>query len=184
MNDDDFLMSLNDTLACGLGASLLLFIVFVILINVEDQRSEPGQARRIVDDISSTATGDELAHARPSLFLRMRGPCKLIETVTINGTDVEKSLFVDTRDGDEGYKTKCVALLALRDPKPDSGIEVITEVAPEGEILLTATWGGQSLTGIEGAKADLESDRCSRENVCLLATVHLDGKGEPIRWAK
>lgn len=139
MSDDDFLTSLNDTLACGLGASLLLFIVFVILINVEDQLSEPGQAQRIADDVSSTATGGELANARPGLLLRMRGPCKLIETVMIKGTDFEKSMFADTRDGDEAYKTKCVALLAVPDPEPSSGIEVISGGASDGEVLLTAT---------------------------------------------
>ncbi len=184
MNDDDahFLMSLNDTLTCGLGACVLLFIVFVVLVTIEEPSPGQGRQRELAADASSNARGDERARARAPLTVRVRGPCPFVENVTSGSTGVESMVFVDRREGTN--REKCVAL--LRHPRPPAGarIEVRSKTVPAGRIVLSATWGGRSLTGVDG----LDRHFPKRGNVSKgdypLATVQVDDEYAPVRWAR
>ena len=147
MNDDDnFVMSLNDTLACGLGACILLFIVFVILINVDGERSsEKRQAQKTVADIAYIATGDEQELAKPSLLVRLRGACHFVKTVKSEADDFERSVYIDARDGKQNM---CVTVLFHPNPPIGNGIELRSIIAFDGTIsrtvTLTATWVGKT----------------------------------------
>ena len=184
MNDDDahFLMSLNDTLTCGLGACVLLFIVFVILVTIEEPTAGQGRQRELAADAASDTIGDERARARAPLTVRVRGPCRFVENVTSVGSDVETTVFVDRREG--AYREKCVALLRHRRPLAGARIEVRSKTAPEGRIVLTATWGGRNLTGVDGLERRFPLGRSAGEGDYALATVQVDDEYEPVRWVR
>ena len=184
MNDDDahFLMSLNDTLTCGLGACVLLFIVFVILVTIEEPSPGQGRQRELATDASSNAVGDERARARAPLSVRVRGPCPFVETVTSGSTGVQTMVFVDRREGTR--REKCVALLRHHRPPVGARIEVRSKTVPKGRIVLTAAWGGRSLTGTNGLERRFPLGRSVGDGDYPLATVQVDDEYNPVKWAR
>ena len=182
MNDDThFLMSLNDTLTCGLGACVLLFIVFVILVTIEEPSAGQGRQRKAAADVAAVAVGDERAHAHAPLTVRVRGQCSFVKNVTAGGTDVEIGIYSDRREGPN--QEKCVALLRHQRPLAGARIDVRSTTAPEGRIVLTATWGGRSLSGVGGIEKYFRRSSTDEDDYAL-ATVQVGDEYEPVRWAR
>lgn len=74
MSDDDepdFLTSLNDTLTCGFGASLLLFFVFAVLVIFEDVPPGSATASETVEMRRGYATDPEEEVKKASVYIRV-----------------------------------------------------------------------------------------------------------------
>ena len=151
MTDDggepDFLMSLIDTLTCGLGASILLFVIFVILATVQEPVAQDAGIRP-VDARRTSATG---SGAPDMLWLRLRGDCPFIQSVK---TEKKHGFGVvrlrDRRGLEEPKDDTCVALFRHSDP-PDAS-NFFAPRLPTGGLRITAVHGGRELTPPGGVR--------------------------------
>lgn len=66
----NYLLSLNDTLTCGFGASLLLFFVFAVLV-VFDEAGRTNGEQGLLADASGRALRAEELDEYPQLYLRI-----------------------------------------------------------------------------------------------------------------
>ena len=148
MNEEPgMLMSLNDTLTCGLGACVLLFIVFVILVTLDDPEraaprpQQPGPDVRFGKDVHPTAALDPL-------WIRVRGPCRAVRSVEASGyPDLPPlRLLRDRREAEDA----CVAL--VRHPEPPRTRKLVVRGNPNvhGTLFVTALIGGHTL--VDGAQ--------------------------------
>lgn len=73
MKDDEpnFLTSLNDTLTCGFGASLLLFFVFAVLVIFENVPSGDASAAQSSRQAQGFGTNIEAMADRAQLYVRV-----------------------------------------------------------------------------------------------------------------
>lgn len=137
MRDDDepdFLMSLGDTLTCGLGATILLFVIFMIVVTVQEPPPAP-------PDRALRQREVETAAGAAALWLRLRGDCAFIETVEAY-PEVDVDRLRDGRDG--AAEDTCVALFRHDDP-PDT-IRFRAAKAPARPIAPVIVLGGLDLT--------------------------------------
>jgi len=70
-DEPDFLTSLNDTLTCGFGASLLLFFVFALLVIFEDVPSGDASAAQTRKQAVGFGTNIEELAQRSQLYVRI-----------------------------------------------------------------------------------------------------------------
>lgn len=93
-DESDFLMSLNDILTCGFGASVLLFIVFAVLVVLEE-----GDANRVAPNISShTRVGPAIDQvqlsAKSQLYVRLASEdCELIKNIGIGNSNSQSHIW-------------------------------------------------------------------------------------------
>jgi hypothetical protein len=66
----NYLLSLNDTLTCGFGASLLLFFVFAVLVVFDETGRSNGEIGLLADASGRALRAEELA-GDPQLYLRI-----------------------------------------------------------------------------------------------------------------
>lgn len=180
MRDDaHFLMSLNDTLTCGLGACILLFIVFVILVTIEESSPEAGQRLKPTATDAGRGNSYERGRAPVPLTVRVRGDCTFVRSLTDNDTKVERTVFSDRRENP--MPPLCVALLQYPRRLPDKTIAICAKEAPTRSIDLSATWGGQIIE-IEG----WPTQHVKKGSACpyyTIAIVHLDNRQAFVRWS-
>ena len=181
--DSHFLMSLNDTLTCGLGASVLLFVLFVMLVSLE----EPIQGRRSSDsaapDTRAVEASEESGRVEAVLTVRVMGACNFIRTVSGGQDDIETAIFIDKRG--RGHSNRCVAVLRPEQPSRTAGVSIVSEGVPEGRIVVTATWGGRNLTEPnEFEERHFPRNPGGTGGPRLLARIVVDDDRRPIQWAQ
>ena len=167
MNEEPgMLMSLNDTLTCGLGACVLLFIVFVILVTLDDpERPAPRPQQSGLE--FRLGPGPRPTEALDPLWIRVRGPCRVVRSVEASGyPDLPPLRLLRDRRGTEDA---CVAL--VRHPEPPRNRALVVRGNPNvrGTLFVTALIGGHTLvdaarvswgrrTRLEGAVDDDERE--------------------------
>lgn len=144
MDDDepDFLMSLNDTLTCGFGASVLLFVVFVVLVTLQ-ARPDRGPARlQQVNLQSGVSPTQEAGRSEDPLLVRVRADCVFVESLQPPaGREFDAVKLHDRRAGSDG---SCVAI--FRHPEPATrNLAFTAGTAPQGTVLLTVLLGAAVL---------------------------------------
>ena len=185
MNEEPgMLMSLNDTLTCGLGACVLLFIVFVILVTLDDPErpasrpQQPGPDAWIGDNTHPTAALDPL-------WIRVRGPCRAVRSVEASDyPDLPPLRFLRDRREEEDA---CVVL--VRHPEPPRTRTLVVRGNPNvhGTLFVTALIGGHALvhdmkvswgrpTRLEGAVDDDEREP--------IVSFDPGQPKTPIRWGR
>ena len=179
-DEDYFLTSLNDTLTCGLGACIVLFVVFVILVTIQEPVRGEGRQRTVSDDVTAPASGEERARGRAPVMVRVRGECGFIRTVTADDSDTR--VFVDRRNGKN--REKCVALIHYERPPEHGTVPIVARSVPSGHLVLTATWGGQRLTGERGVERRWPRAELEITGKTVFATVRLHDEDNPVQWER
>lgn len=84
-------MSLNDTLTCGFGASVLLFVTFAVIVSLQDVPDGNVAA------VPAMSVAEAAGRSGEPLLIRVRGDCDYVSSLTnpSNGGFVVKRL----RDG-------------------------------------------------------------------------------------
>ena len=161
MDDDEphFLMSLNDTLTCGFGAAVLLFVVFVILVSLRSGASASREEARPLQRPSASV--DRSAGAvEPPLLVHLRAHCDF--TATVNGDDWKTMRF---EDGRPRAGNTCVTLFLSE--KPRNAIVAFhsgSTAAPEGVVTVTVFYGAEALTPAGGARLKCDASEWRKGN--------------------
>ena len=174
--EPDFLMSLVDTLTCGLGASILLFVIFVILATVQEPVAQ-GAGTRPVDARRTSATG---SGAPDMLWLRLRGDCSFIRTVETeprHGFEVVR--LHDRRGREEPEDDTCVALFRHSDP-PDASNFYALRLPTDG-LRITAVHGGRELTPPGGVRWKYPAGSRGGGAPLSVFSLHPNDPEEPLR---
>lgn len=181
MTDDggepDFLMSLIDTLTCGLGASILLFVIFVILATVQEPVAQ-GAGARPVDARRTSATG---LGAPDMLWLRLRGDCPFIRSVETHPEHGFGVVRLDDRRGREEPEdaNTCVALFRHSDPPEAS--DFFARHLPARGLRITAVHGGRELTPPGGARWEYLPGSRGGGSLLQVFSLHPNDPEEPLR---
>lgn len=84
----DYLLSLNDTLTCGFGASLILFFVFAVLVVFDDAGRSPDGASGLLANAAGRALRAEELAGDPQLYLRIHSDdVRFIKKITVPDAD-------------------------------------------------------------------------------------------------
>ena len=183
MNEEpDMLMSLNDTLTCGLGACVLLFIVFVILVTLDDPKrpapkpQQPGQEFRV-------GGGRRPTEGLDPLWIRVRGPCRAVRSVEASGyPDLPPlRLLRDRREAEDA----CVALVRHAEPPRTGKLDIKGNPNIRGSLVVTALIGGHTLVdGIQvswGRRTHVEGAVDNDERQLIVSfDPHLPKT--PVKW--
>ena len=144
-DEPDFLMSLNDTLTCAFGASVLLFVVFVVVVSLQDLRGRGRDASSLSTPVRFAASlNDADSRSYEPLLIRVRADCEFVRSV--RARDLAVRLL---RDGRE-TETTCVAVFrVLFDPLRHASFDFTSEVPPIDAWHVTILLGGFVVTQSE-----------------------------------
>jgi hypothetical protein len=140
----DYLLSLNDTLTCGFGASLILFFVFAVLVVFEDSgRSSDGASGFLANAAGRALRAEELAGS-PQLYLRIHSnDGRFIEDIIVPDSDdwhwAGASLTGEL--GEPG-----LLVLHWDGAFPPPPLEFTVEDGRTGSVTVTAMVGGTLIT--------------------------------------
>ena len=176
MNDggERFLMSFNDTLTCGLGASILLFLVFVILANVMPVEEDYRQGS--LADASEAGWDDE--PIRAPISIRVHGGCESVEAIRWDPSE-KRTIRAERRGIRED---NCVVIIMTSGH--DRAIDVRSRAAPSGLVVLTVSQGGRSLTGTNGARRVFAGTGATQPGGYRIARVWPGREHDPIEWGE
>ena len=168
MNDDaHFLMSLNDTLTCGLGACVLLFIVFVILVTIEEPSAGQGQQQKSAADAAVAAIGDERARASAPLTVRIRGQCSFVKNIRFDSDEAQTPVvYIDRRESPKAAK---VAELA-----EEYGVALASEAKAVVEEEVARLDEQLRLARASEAKVVMEAELADRHKKALVEAVRTE----------
>ena len=141
--EPDFLMSLNDTLTCGFGASVLLFIVFVILVALQDTPATAvGELEQARTRSGASINPADIKSDDP-LLVRVRADCDFIKSLKPPAEGGFAT--VKLKDGRKGADESCVAIFRLSEP-PTRRLPFTAGKQPDDVVLVTVLLGAVVLT--------------------------------------
>ena len=154
MDDEpDFLISFNDTLTCGFGASLLLFFVFAVLVIFEDVPSGDAQSAQSESFSRGFATDPEALASRAQLYIRLASSEQnFIDNISVPQPDSWMIKTVSLSSIKNLSRKIYVKTFRIERARKRYDFTVPNNTPPGAEYWISAFIGGTSLTSLPAVK--------------------------------